>query len=83
MSKTNKSIISVYLRSDELSYLRLICEKTGRSRSAYIRGLLNTERFGTDQTEMDLDMSKNNLPLLLRKVVELENRMKKMESSEV
>ena len=84
--KINKNIISIYLRSDELDYLKRMCEKKGRARSAYIRDLLNTERFGidqTDQVEMDLDISKNNLPVLFRKIAELENRINEMESSEV
>ena len=77
----NKNIVSIYLRPDELEYLRRICERTGRKQSAYFRGLLNAERFGVDQQEMDLDVSKNNLPLLYRKIAELENRLLELENN--
>ena len=48
-------VVSVYLRQDEYEYLLSASKKANKKASAYVRGLLNTERFGTDQTEMELD----------------------------
>ena len=73
--------LTVYVRLEELEYLKRKCEKAGKSQSAYIRSLINAERFGMDQTELDLDVSKNNLPALHRKIAELENRVNELESA--
>jgi len=78
--KRNRGVISIYLRQDELDYLDKVCERTGKPKSSYFRGLLNAERFGTDQTELDLDLSKNNLPAVFRKIAELEKRIDKIEN---
>jgi hypothetical protein len=71
--------LTVYVRLEELEYLKRKCEKAGKSQSAYIRSLINAERFGMDQKELDLDVSKNNLPALHRKIAELENRVNELE----
>jgi hypothetical protein len=79
MAKKEGANISIYLRLEELEYLKRKCEKAGSSASAYIRSLINAERFGMDQKELDLDVSKNNLPALHRKIAELENRVNELE----
>ena len=74
-------VISVYLRQDEYGYLIRASKKGDKKVSTYIRGLLNAERFGMDQTEMELDISKNNLPVLFRKIAELEKRVNDVENN--
>lgn len=80
IKEKNQSIVSIYLRPDELEFLNKVCEKNGIAKSAYFRGLLNAERFGTKQTEMNLDLSKNNLPAVFRKIAELEKRLDEIEN---
>ena len=80
MTKKQGANVSIYLHLEELEYIKRKCEKAGKSLSAYIRSLINAERFGLDQTELDLDVSKNNLPALHRKIAELENRVNELES---
>lgn len=77
--KDSNKVFSVYFRNDENEYLKMQCEKTGKTKSAYLRSLLNRERFGDDQLEMDLDLSKNTLPELFRKIKEIEKRVNDLE----
>ena len=81
MAKTKGANTSIYLRLEEFEYLKRKCEKAGSSTSAYIRSLINAERFGMDQVELDLDVSKNNLPALHRKIAELEKRVNELEGA--
>lgn len=81
MTKKKQNIISIYLRPDEIEYVEQRCEKLDKSKSSFIRALINGERFGTSQLELNLNITKDSLPQLIRKVQELDKRLKDVEKT--
>lgn len=77
---SSRNTLSIYLRNDELDFVQKKSAKVGKSVSAYIRALVNADRFGVDQKEINFDdLAKNNLPEMFRKLAEMNRRIDDLE----